>query len=214
MKTQITLALALAFGTTALADTPKAPDAKKAPDMKDAKKEEPKKEAPKKEAPKAAMPKPPQEIADMAKAMAGTWKCAGKFVMDPSDPTKMADMKGSMTAKLDLDGWWINGSYTGKSGPVTMKGQMFTTYDATTKKWIRTMVDNMGASESATSAGLKDSKIVWEGDMRSSMPGMTAVKTKATEEIVAGGKEVKMVFEGSIDGGKKWMAMGEMGCKK
>jgi hypothetical protein len=206
--TTISMTLALALGaTTALADTPPAkapaPDMKKAPDAKKDAPKDVKKDAP---AAKKEAPKPPTELADMAKGMAGTWKCTGKQA-DMADMTKMVDIKGSMSMKLDLDKWYVRGDWTGTATgmPGTFKGTMYTTFDG--KKWMRVMVDNMGGMETSTSTGGKD-KMVWEGE--SHMMGM-AMKTKTTEEITA--KEVKISTEGSMDG-KKFAPVFEMSCKK
>src|SRR5690349_5620083 len=49
------------------------------------------------------MPKPPQELADVAKQMAGTWKCSGQVFMDMKDPTKSTDVKATITHKLGLN---------------------------------------------------------------------------------------------------------------
>ena len=209
--TNISITLAMALGLTggALADShnemKKAPDAgKKAPDAAPVKAAEPAK--------KMEAPKPPAEIAEMAKSMAGTWKCTGKAAMNPADMTQMTDMKMTMTFKVDggLDKFWITGTMASQTKP-TMKGTMYTTYDATQKKWFRVMVDNMGGQETGSSTGLKDGKIVWEGEMR--MPGMGSMKTRTTETLAAGGKEVSMLGEGTMDG-KKWMTGWEANCKK
>ena len=208
MKTQLTIAILLC-GATAMADDPKkAPDMKKAPEP--AKKDDTaaKKDAPKDAPKKAEMPKPPKELEDMAKSMSGTWKCTGKGAMDPADMTKMSDITGTMTAKLDMDKWWVRGDWTGKSNGMTMKGTMFTTYDPTAKKWTRVMIDNGGGAEWATSTGMTGTKMVWEGEMHGM--GMTA-KTRSTEDITA--KEVKITSEGSMDG-KKYATVFEMSCKK
>lgn len=209
--TQVSITLAMTVGLTgsALAGDPKAgaPAQPKAPEAKKAAEGKKAPEAPK----KLEAPKPPQELADMAKQAAGTWKCTGKAAMDPSDMMKMSDMKMTMTMKLDLDKWWIKGDMA-SAGPAPFKGTMYTTYDATAKKWIRVSVDNMGGSETATSMGPKDNKFVWEGDARSPMPGMTAMKTRTTEEVSA--KETKLLGEGSMDGGKTWVMAWEADCKK
>ncbi len=163
------------------------------------------------EAKKPEMMKPPQELADMAKMAAGTWKCTGKAAMDPSDMSKMADMKMTMTMKLELNNWWIKGDMAA-AGPMPFKGTMLTTYDPTAKKWYRVTVDSMGGSEMATSMGPKDNKVVWEGDARSPMPGMAAMKTRTTESMSP--KETTLLGEGSMDGGKTWVKAWEATCKK
>ncbi|MEO8705293.1 MAG: DUF1579 family protein [Kofleriaceae bacterium] len=209
MTKMMTIAFALSFSTAAIADShteKKAPDAaKKAPDAAKKAPDAAKKEEPKKmEAPKA-----PKEIEDMAKTMAGTWKCTGKVAMNPADPTKMTDFTGTSKSAMatDLDKWWIKGDYTGKFGGMTMKGTMLTTFDATAKKWFRFSADNMGGSDWASAAAATGTKIVWEGESR----GMMAGKTRSTEEMV--GKDFKMTVEGSADG-KKWATSMEMTCKK
>jgi hypothetical protein len=169
-----------------------APEAKKAPEAMKA----------------PEMPKPPQELADMAKMMGGSWKCAGKVAMDPSDPTKMTDASMNLTFKLDMDKWWLKGDMTGKAGPMKMKGTMYTTYEPTSKKWRRFMVDNMGGSEIGWSTGMKDNKVVWEGEMY----GMMSGKTRMTEDV-SNPKEVKMKAEMSMDG-KTWMTGWESTCKR
>ncbi len=216
LRTKISMTLAVVgFAATAVAGDTKAPaggapakkeaapEAKKAPEpAKDAKAAEPAK--------KPEPPKPPQEVADLLKTLGGTWKCAGKMA-DPSDPSmsKMIDMKMNMSFKADLDKWWIQGTLTSPGKPA-FKGVMYATYDPTMKKWYRTMVDNMGGSETEWSDGMKDNKVVWTGDARGM--GMGAYKVRVTEEMV-GPKETKMTGEMSMDG-KKWMTGWEASCKK
>ena len=149
-------------------------------------------------------PKAPTEIADFAKTMVGTWKCTGTMA-DMADMTKTKPMKLSMTAKLDLDKWWINVALTG-----TFKGQMYVTYDTASKKWYRTMVDSWGGSETSWSTGMANNKLVWEGEGRGM--GMT-MKMRTTEETMSP-KNMKMTGEMSMDNGKKWMKGWEADCKK
>lgn len=202
--TQISISLAMTLGlsSVALAGDAKAPPPAPAP----AKKEEAKKEAPKKMEPMKA----PQELADMGKPMVGTWKCAGKAMMDPTKPTEMTDMKMTVKVAMDMGGWWIKS--TMDAGPM-FKGEEYVTYDSAAKKFVSIMRDSMGASEMKTSMGMKDNKIVWEGDARSSMPGMTAMKSRATSDMSDAKAGVKMMGEYSMDG-KTWVKAWEASCKK
>ena len=211
MKAKIAIALMM-VSTTVLADShsekkgsampPKAPEAKK--------------DAPKApDAPKAMeQPKPPAELAAMQKMMAGNWKCTGKGAMDPANPANMTDFKGTFTSALDasLDKFWIKGSWTGSAGKLKMKGTSYTTYDATSKKWTRVMLDNWGMSGTESSSGLPagatEGTITWEGESR--MMGQV-MKGKTTEDVKA--KEMKMKVDMSMDG-KKWMTGMEMTCTK
>lgn len=210
MKTQIALA-ALLLSTTALADShsEKKDAAKKPAPAAD----KPAPVAAAKPAPAAAaMPTPPAELAGMMKMMAGNWKCTGKGAMDPANPANMTEFKGTYKAALDLDKFWIKGDWTGTAGKIKMKGVMYVTYDAATKKWHRIMLDNMGMSGWESSAGLPagatEGKVVWEGESR--MMGQT-IKGRSTEEVTA--KSMKMTVEMSPDG-KKWATGMEMTCTK
>lgn len=196
MKTNISIALALSLGLTSVAV---AGDAKAPAPAAPAKKEEAK---------KMEAPKPPQELADMGKTMAGNWKCTGKAVMDPSKPTEMSDMKMSIKMAMDMGGWWIKSTM---DAGAMFKGEEYVTYDATAKKFVSIMRDSMGGSEMKTSMGVKDNKIVWEGESRSSM--MAAMKSRATSDMTDL-KAVKMMGEYSMDNGKNWMKAWEATCKK
>ena len=202
MKKTMILAALFAISTTAMADDmKKAPDAaKKAPDAKDAKKEEPKKEAPKMEA-----PKPAPEIAAAAKDMVGTWNCTSK--MAAMGPMPAMEGKGTTKMSLDttLDKFYIKGEFSFTAGPMKVKGVEYITYDAAMKKWFRFAVDSTGGSEWGSSPDMK----AWEGESR--MMGMN-MKTKA--KVDASAKELKVSVDASMDG-KKWnTAVFEMSCKK
>src|SRR5687768_5288219 len=113
MKKTIALAMMVAFAGTAAAQQPadKKPATPATP-ATPAKKEAPPATPAKQEPPKAAeAKKPPAELADMAKMMAGNWKCTGKG-MDPATG-QMVDSKGTFKAAMDLDKWWIKGEWTG-----------------------------------------------------------------------------------------------------
>lgn len=152
------------------------------------------------------MPKPPQEIADTIKAMAGTWKCTGTAEMGG----QTGDVKATIVQKSDLGGWWMQTSFTGVMGKMPpMKFTGFTTYDAAAKKFYRQRVTGTGghAAEWGTVA---DKKITWEGDARAHG---NDVKTRQVEEMT-GPKEMKVSGEYSKDGGKTWAKDHEATCKK
>src|SRR5262245_29229752 len=80
---------------------------------------------PKAPAAPAGMPemKPPAELVDMAKGAAGTWRCKGQG-MDHT--MKMVDMSGTFKIKLDLDNWWIHGSFESNMGKEKFQLEEFT----------------------------------------------------------------------------------------
>lgn len=184
------------------APAPKAPDAaKKAPDAA-------------KPAPPAMpeKPKPPTELADMAKAMSGTWRCKGEGA--EMDGTKKP-MTATNRTKVDLDKWWIVDTFDGKTGvgakATTFKFVAYTTFDAANKKWRRYMVDNMGGHMVGTSDGMKDNKMTFNMDAWSPMgSGQFRDYVDATDAKAG----VKFWGEMSMDKGKTWMKVYEMTCKK
>jgi hypothetical protein len=209
MKTLKTIAFttAMLMGMTAgaLAEDAKPGTPAKAPAVEA-------KKAPPAAAPAAAkmeVPKPPQEVADAAKLMVGTWKCTGK--MSPGgDASKTMDVKATLTSKLDLDKWWI--TTTGiTAGKPTFKWIEHVTYDSSAKKWFRIGGDNMGGSDTFSSTGPADGKIVWEGEGRNVQAGRTA-KVRFTETMAP--KEMKVLHEISMDAGKTWSTTLDGSCKK
>jgi len=161
------------------------------------------------EPPKMEPPKPAPEVAEMFKAMQGTWKCTGSASMMDG---KSVPMDFNITFKLDLDKFWIVGTFASKktkANPMVFKFTEYATFDAATKKWVRVMVDNTGGWEQATSTGMANNTMVWEG--KAAGMGMSYM-TKHTEEV-KGPKETHLVGEMTVDG-KKWMPMYEATCKK
>jgi len=197
--TTISIALVSLAGLANAGD-PKA-GAPATPPAKDAKATPPAKEA------KPEMPKPPQELADAIKAMAGAWKCTGTAEMGG----QTGDVKATITLKSDLDGWWMQSSFAGTMAkmPGTYRFTSYTTYDAAAKKWYRTMVNAHGGHGQAwgTQTGQKTS---WEGEARWNG---NDIKTRDTEEMVSP-KEMHVVGEYSKDGGKTWNKDHEATCKK
>jgi hypothetical protein len=161
---------------------------------------------------KMAPPKPPEapaELADMAKNMAGSWKCTGQAELGG----QMMDVKATITHKVDpnLNKFWINTSFTGTAGKLPpFKFFGYTTYDATAKKLWRVNVNGRGGHGWAWGT-MADKKVTWEGEAR--WPGGVDVKVRESEEMVSP-KEVKVLGEYSKDGGKTWSKDHEASCKK
>ncbi|HEX2685009.1 MAG TPA: hypothetical protein VHN14_00245 [Kofleriaceae bacterium] len=210
MKTFSQVAIALVGMTGLVAAQPKADP--KAADPKMAPKAEPNKGEPNKADPKAAggmaEMKPPQELADLAKAAAGTWKCKGQG-MDHS--MKMQDMAATMKIKLDLANWWIHGSFESKMGKEPFQFESFTTYDPAAKKWKRVMIETGGGWSTGESAGLKDNKVDWELMGHSAMGEFLFRDHEDMSDPKAG---AKFWGEFSMDKGKTWTKVYEMTCKK
>jgi hypothetical protein len=158
---------------------------------------------------KPAMMKPPAEMADMTKATAGTWRCKGQGA---DAAMKMVDMTATMKMKATLSGWWLQGSFESKMGKDLFTFEQFTSFDPSTKKWKRMMMDNSGGWASGDSAGLKDGKVDWEMMMHSPMMGDAMFRDH--EDFTDAKAGAKFWGEVSMDKGKTWNKVYEMTCKK
>jgi hypothetical protein len=152
--------------------------------------------------------KPPPELAEAAKAV-GTWKCTGQG-MDKS--MKMAEMTGTLTAKLELDGWWLHQSFAATMGKTRepYKFESYVSFDQPSKKWKRVLIESGGSWASGESAGMKDGKLDWDLSMH--MMGDSAFRDHEDASDPKAG--VKMWGEFSPDKGKTWVKVYEMSCKK
>jgi hypothetical protein len=209
MNTFSRVAIVLVGMTGLAAAQPKAEP--KAADPKMPPKAEPKPADPKMTDTKAAgMPdmKPPPELADMAKAAAGTWNCKGQG-MDTT--MKMVDTTATMKQKLDLANWWIHGSFTSKMGKEPFAFESFTTFDPASKKWKRVMVETGGAWATGESAGMKDNKLDWDLTFHGPMGEVMFRDHEDRTDAKAG---LKLSGELSSDKGKTWTKVYEITCKK
>jgi hypothetical protein len=195
MNTFSRVAVALVGMTGLVAAQPKADP--KAGDMK----------ATEAKAPGSEM-KPPAELAEVAKAIAGTWHCKGQG-MDHT--MKMTDMAATMKIKLDVASWWIHGSFEAKMGKEPFQFESFTTFDPASKKWKRVMVESGGTWSTGESAGPNEHKVDWELTTHSAMgDGMFRDHEDLSDAKVG----AKMWGEFSMDKGKTWTKVYEMTCKK
>ena len=198
MSTFSRVAIALVGMTGLVAAQPKADP--KAADPKAAAKAEP---------PAGGMPemKPPAELAEMAKAASGTWRCKGQG-MDHT--MKMVDMTATMKIKSALNGWWVNGTFESKMGKEPFVFEQFTTFDPSSKKWKRVMIESGGNWASGESAGMKDNKVDWELTTHSPMMGDGQFRD---HEDFSDPKVGAKMF-GEFNNKGTWVKVYEMTCKK
>ena len=205
---RVAIAMVGMVGMTGLAAAqPKADP--KAADPKAAAKTEPKMGAKAADAKAGGMPemKPPGELAEMAKAASGTWRCKGQG-MDHT--MKMIDMTATMKIKSALNGWWINGSFESRMGKEPFVFEQFTTFEPSSKKWKRVMVESGGIWASGESAGMKDNKVDWELATHSSMMGDGQFRDHEDySDAKAGAK-----MWGEFNNNGTWVKVYEMTCKK
>jgi len=152
--------------------------------------------------------KAPQELADIAKAAAGTWKCEGQGMSMKT--SKMEKMTATMKVKLDLANWWVHGSFESKMGKEPFMFESFTTFDPASKKWKRVMVETGGGWSTGESAGMKDNKVDWDLTAHSAMGEAMFRDHEDMSDPKAG---AKFWGEVSMDKGKTWNKLYDMTCK-
>jgi hypothetical protein len=153
-------------------------------------------------------PTPPTEVDAMAKAIVGIWKCAGT---ETAQDGSAKPITGKITAKLDLEKWWINDVFEGKGARGNFKLVAYSTFDSSSKKWRRVSVDSMGHQYVGTSDGMKDGKLTWNLDFLGTMGSGQFKDTLDTTDQKGG---VKFAGSMSMDKGKTWKPVYEMTCKK
>jgi hypothetical protein len=159
-------------------------------------------------APAMAMPTAPDEIAAMAKGMTGNISCKGTFTGTPDG--KPVPLNATYKAGLELNKFWIHGTYTAKMDKNTFQFEEYTTYDAGSKTWKRVMVMNDGGMMWGT-AKADATKQEWE--MTTDGPhGQGMFRDHVDMSDAKAG--VKMKGEMSMDKGKTWMPVYEETCKK
>jgi hypothetical protein len=153
--------------------------------------------------------KAPAEIADMAKQMAGTWRCKGQ-ALGP-DMKTMVNMTGTMRSKLEMEKWWIHDTFDSAMGKNKYHFDSYTTYDANSKKWHRVMLESGGGWSTGDSAGMQGGKIDWDLTANSMM-GQAMFRDHIDASDPKAG--VKTWGEASMDKGKTWTKIYETTCKK
>lgn len=154
------------------------------------------------------MPPPPKEIKEAMKAgWSGNWKCQGQDLM------MNMPVKGVMTFKSDLAGYWISATWkqAKMKGMPAMTMQEKRTYDSAKSQWVAMSVDSFGGWGTSIGSGKPGSKLTWEGDM--TVPGMGTMKMRMHEEP-AGPKAMKVWAEASQDGGTTYNKAWEANCKR
>jgi hypothetical protein len=150
------------------------------------------------------MPTPAPELATFAKAMAGTMTCTGKAFM----PDKRAlELTGTMTTKVELDGFWIHDSFAATMGKTKFAFESYTTVDKTDKQWHRVMVDSVGGYLVGVSPGPGQGKLEFTLD---GAGPLGPIQFRDHLDTATG----RSWGERSMDHGKTWVADYDVVCKK
>lgn len=160
------------------------------------------------------MQKPPAEIAEMMKTIGPRLRCTGMAMGGPEMNTEMK-LTGTITNKVDLDGWFIRSVLNASMGEgkqaMKLKMESLQTYDPNAKTWRAVTAMNDGGVMLSTAEPMQDGKLqsmaqTWgptgSGRMREQVD---------TSDPKTG---IKMMGEMSNDEGKTWNKVYEMTCKR
>jgi hypothetical protein len=142
----------------------------------------------------------PEEMKAM-EGMAGHYKIAMKYKMDPT-AADWSESEGTAEYSLVLDGCAMKVVFKADMMGRTMTGHQYLTYNRMSGKWQSMWTDDMGAYISYMEGDMADGKMVLLGE--ESMMGQTIQMRSTTENITDGGFDWKM--EMSMDG-TNWMPM-------
>ena len=149
-----------------------------------------------------------QEHTDMAKG-AGEWD----FTMSWNTPTGPATGKGTSTAKMTLDGYYMTedskGSFNMMGREIPMVGKLYIGFDTVSKEYFAIWMSASSPVPSISRGPMKDGVITLEGNERDYMsPTGAKKKVKLTLTFDSDDKHTLKFFEPKPDGG--WKEAGEM----
>jgi uncharacterized protein DUF1579 len=84
-------------------------------------------------------PKPGKEH-ELLKQLEGKWDVTGKFIMDPANPM---EIKGTDSATMDLNGFWLKSHFKGEFLGQKFEGRSMMGYSPFKKKYVGSWVDSM-----------------------------------------------------------------------
>lgn len=138
----------------------------------------------------------------------GEWSCTGRMPQTPSGPAH--SYQATIRSEPILDGHWYSVEYTQKATPQTPAFAAHVTWGwvPQKKEFTRTVVDNGGGFDHATSKGWQGEKITWTGECNCTgeMTPFRHILTKKNDAQMTSLIEVK-----SKDGWKPFM---EDTCQK
>jgi hypothetical protein len=145
-----------------------------------------------------APPMPAQQVTDLTRALAGTYRCRGS-VMNLHDG-RLRPSRATMRIGGELDGYWIGWTIEEQQSdvaPFPLRVHLARTYVAGARTWTSVMMDNRGRLEVLSSDHGADASITWRG-MSSVDGGAVRVRLHEDRDDAAG--VIRMWREVSADG--------------
>jgi hypothetical protein len=114
-------------------------------------------------------------------------------------------VRSAVRISIDLDGFWYSLRYE-EAEVGGLKGQTYWGYDAATKQFVETSIDNLGGIGSSTSPGWQKDRLVWTGDVV-----IQGARTPVRDTFSKRGPELLHTGEAEIDG--RWSVVLEETCR-
>ena len=149
----------------------------------------------KKEESAPPMPQPTTEHRAL-KDMAGKWKVACKFYMDPSQPP----MESTATESVEMVGeFWTVSKFENQMMGMPFTGRATMGYEPHSGKYVSTWIDSMAPVLCTLSGKKKGDTIEMQGEFHSCMTN-SVLKHRTTEKILGKNERIFEMFAVMPDG--------------
>lgn len=151
------------------------------------------------------LPKPGPEHKELER-LVGTWDAtisSGDF----------PPMKGTMVYKLDYNGFWLIGDFSGEFGGMKFTGRDTSGYDPIQGKYVNTWIDSMSQTMMTSTGNFDDGKLVMTGEGPSE-DGQSMAKYKTVSEWKGKDKLIMTMWIVDADGNDREMMTIEYDRKK
>lgn len=145
-----------------------------------------------------APPMPAQQVTDLARTLAGTYRCRGS-ILDVHDG-KLRPARASLSIGTELDGYWIGFSIAeqrSERAPFPLRVHLARSYVAGARTWTSVMMDNRGRLDVTSADRATEASVTWRGSA-SVDGGSVRVRVHEDRDDAAG--TIRLWREISTDG--------------
>ena len=145
-----------------------------------------------------APPMPAQQVTDLARTLAGTYRCRGS-ILDIHDG-HLRPARANLSVAAELDGYWIGFSIAEQRSaraPFPLRVHLARTYVAGARTWTSVMMDNRGRLDVTSADRATEPTVTWRGT--ASVDGAT-VRVRVHEDRDDTAGTIRLSREISTDG--------------
>jgi hypothetical protein len=164
--------------------------------------------APPRKAP-PSMARPTAEVAELAKALIGTWRCTGTLPGAREDDPAI-ELTAVLRYRFDVEKVWLHDELEAKTDAASWRLEGFVTYDPSVKAWRRVGIGGDGGYLIATAPAVKDHLLTWDGTIE----GPRGAASLRERVDLADPKALKLTRERSTDQGQTWAPTLQLSCAR